>query len=51
MRYIGHNNTVFIFTTSDLFDFQQRESELLTKYGFDPKEWQLAFDDDIRGSQ
>ena len=49
MRYIGNNNTVFLFTTSDLFDVQQRESQLLSEYGFSPEEWQLAFDDDIRG--
>ena len=49
MIYIDNNNTVFLFPTSDMLDVKQRESQLLSEYGLSPEEWQLAFDDDIRG--
>ena len=48
MKYIGTSCTVFLYTTNDLNHLGQSESEILNTYGFDPKEWQIAFDDDIR---
>lgn len=49
MKYLGNSKMVFLFTTSSLRSIQQRESQLLLEYGFNPKKWQLGFDDDIRG--